>query len=160
MVDPTGDYQFDIYRLMREHNGDAWEDFRPLTNVMVRSLGPTMYACILTMLKWLHYLILKLMRSKKLRPPPTRKDKDNRRLSVAPSPQAEFTERDCYEIMVGVEKYLGKSVASVVASSKKSKTKARRKTQAPASAPELLGPSCAGELLEYGVKHGWVDPIR
>ncbi|KAF7432892.1 hypothetical protein PC9H_004836 [Pleurotus ostreatus] len=138
-----GDYQFDIYRLMREHNGDAWEDFRPLTNVM-----------------WLHYLVLKLMRSKKLRPPPTRKDKDNKRLSVAPSPQTEFTERDCYEIMVGVEKYLGKSVASVVASSKKSKTKARRKTQAPASAPELLGPSCAGELLEYGVKHGWVDPIR
>lgn len=121
-----------------------------------------MYTCLLTysMLKWLHYLILKLMRSKKLRPPPTRKDKDNKRLSVAPPPQTEFTERDCYETMVGVEKYLGKSVASVVSLSKKSKTKARRKTQGPASAPELLGPSCAGELLEYGVKHGWVDPIR
>jgi hypothetical protein len=30
-----GDYQFDIYRLMRKHNGDCWADFRPLSNVMV-----------------------------------------------------------------------------------------------------------------------------
>ena len=30
-----GDYQFDVYRLMRLHNGDEWEEFRPLTNVMV-----------------------------------------------------------------------------------------------------------------------------
>lgn len=31
-----GDYQFDIYRLMRKHNGGCWADFRPLSNVMVR----------------------------------------------------------------------------------------------------------------------------
>jgi Haspin like kinase domain len=30
-----GDYQFDIYRLMRKHNGGRWADFRPLSNVMV-----------------------------------------------------------------------------------------------------------------------------
>lgn len=30
-----GDYQFDIYRMMRDHNGDSWEEYRPLTNVMV-----------------------------------------------------------------------------------------------------------------------------
>jgi hypothetical protein len=30
-----GDYQFDIYRIMREHNGGEWEGYRPLTNVMV-----------------------------------------------------------------------------------------------------------------------------
>lgn len=30
-----GDYQFDVYRMMREHNGGDWEDFKPLTNVMV-----------------------------------------------------------------------------------------------------------------------------
>lgn len=29
-----GDYQFDIYRLMREHHGRDWSRFRPLTNVM------------------------------------------------------------------------------------------------------------------------------
>ena len=32
-----GDYQFDIYRLIRKHNGSRWADFRPLTNVMVCS---------------------------------------------------------------------------------------------------------------------------
>lgn len=32
-----GDYQFDVYRMMRAHNGDAWEAYRPLTNVMVRA---------------------------------------------------------------------------------------------------------------------------
>ena len=30
-----GDYQFDVYRMMRKHNGDRWNEFRPLTNVMV-----------------------------------------------------------------------------------------------------------------------------
>jgi len=33
--DYTGDYQFDVYRLMRKYNGDDWETFKPLTNVMV-----------------------------------------------------------------------------------------------------------------------------
>lgn len=39
-----GDYQFDVYRMMRQHNGDAWEDYRPLTNVMVRTLCLCSYA--------------------------------------------------------------------------------------------------------------------
>ena len=30
-----GDYQFDVYRMMRTHNGDCWREYRPLTNVMV-----------------------------------------------------------------------------------------------------------------------------
>ena len=39
---PIGDYQFDIYRMMKVHNGDSWEDFRPLSNVMVsKSLRPS-----------------------------------------------------------------------------------------------------------------------
>lgn len=31
-----GDYQYDIYRMMRSHNDDSWEEFKPLSNVMVR----------------------------------------------------------------------------------------------------------------------------
>lgn len=31
----TGDYQFDVYRYMRDYNRDDWEDFKPMTNVMV-----------------------------------------------------------------------------------------------------------------------------
>ncbi|ORY72718.1 hypothetical protein BCR35DRAFT_160117 [Leucosporidium creatinivorum] len=61
-----GDHQFDVYRAMRRHveeNSEmegGWEGFHPLTNVM-----------------WLHYLSLKLLHSKKLKPPP-----------AAPSPTA------------------------------------------------------------------------
>ena len=30
-----GDYQFDIYRMVRDHSGGSWKEYRPLTNVMV-----------------------------------------------------------------------------------------------------------------------------
>lgn len=30
-----GDYQFDIYRMMRKYNGDDWEKFTPFSNVLV-----------------------------------------------------------------------------------------------------------------------------
>ncbi|XP_037573195.1 serine/threonine-protein kinase haspin-like [Dermacentor silvarum] len=39
----TGSYQYDIYRIMKEQNGDDWEAYRPHTNVV-----------------WLHYLLKKL----------------------------------------------------------------------------------------------------
>lgn len=40
-VTPLGDYQFDVYRLMRDTHGSDWEDFKPLTNVMVsKTLTP------------------------------------------------------------------------------------------------------------------------
>ncbi|KAL1122938.1 hypothetical protein AAG570_003263 [Ranatra chinensis] len=42
----TGDYQFDIYRLMRHEVGNNWEMYRPKTNVM-----------------WLHYLVDKMANS-------------------------------------------------------------------------------------------------
>jgi serine/threonine-protein kinase haspin len=32
-----GDYQFDVYRMMREATGGDWRAFHPLTNVMVKS---------------------------------------------------------------------------------------------------------------------------
>ena len=31
----SGDYQYDVYRMMRQHNGNNWESYNPLTNVMV-----------------------------------------------------------------------------------------------------------------------------
>nr|XP_019956029.1 PREDICTED: serine/threonine-protein kinase haspin [Paralichthys olivaceus] len=42
-----GDYQFDIYRLMRQENGNNWGDYHPHTNVL-----------------WLHYLCSKLLSMK------------------------------------------------------------------------------------------------
>lgn len=40
----TGDYQFEIYRLMRKRLGNAWSAFEPYTNVL-----------------WLHYVIDKMV---------------------------------------------------------------------------------------------------
>ena len=34
----SGDYQYDVYRMMRHHNGNNWEAYRPLTNVMVNNI--------------------------------------------------------------------------------------------------------------------------
>ncbi|CAJ1052236.1 serine/threonine-protein kinase haspin [Xyrichtys novacula] len=42
-----GDYQFDIYRLMRQENGNNWSTYHPHTNVL-----------------WLHYLCSKLLAMK------------------------------------------------------------------------------------------------
>ncbi|CAF92724.1 unnamed protein product, partial [Tetraodon nigroviridis] len=42
-----GDYQFDIYRLMRKENGNNWTNYHPHTNVL-----------------WLHYLCSKLLSMK------------------------------------------------------------------------------------------------
>ncbi|KAM9769567.1 uncharacterized protein haspin [Menidia menidia] len=42
-----GDYQFDIYRLMRQENGNNWNNYHPHTNVL-----------------WLHYLCSKLLSMK------------------------------------------------------------------------------------------------
>ncbi|CAL1701316.1 unnamed protein product [Somion occarium] len=32
-----GDYQFDVYRMMKAHNGNSWETYKPLTNVMLHA---------------------------------------------------------------------------------------------------------------------------
>lgn len=42
-----GDYQFEIYRLMRQENGNEWSSYHPYTNVL-----------------WLHYLCSKLLSMK------------------------------------------------------------------------------------------------
>eukprot|EP00795_Rhopilema_esculentum_P012319 gene12319-2965_t len=43
----SGDYQFDIYRMMQEENNNQWTDFHPRTNVM-----------------WIHYLAEKIISDK------------------------------------------------------------------------------------------------
>ncbi|KAF8507850.1 hypothetical protein BU17DRAFT_57126 [Hysterangium stoloniferum] len=79
-----GDYQFDVYRMMKQVHGNRWDKYRPLTNVM-----------------WLHYLSLKLIRAKRLRAP-------NLRGVTAVS--NEFGEKSCYECLVEMEALLGSSI--------------------------------------------------
>ncbi|KAI9000822.1 hypothetical protein BD414DRAFT_472853 [Trametes punicea] len=129
-----GDYQFDVYRMMRAHNGDSWEDFRPLTNVM-----------------WLHYLTLKLLHAKRLRAPVVSCK------STAPTTAStSFSERDCYECLKEVEALLAQCLAGVKAP--QGARKGRRKTQAPGKVAkaEATGPKSAGELVEMALKRGWV----
>ncbi|KAF7301926.1 Other/Haspin protein kinase [Mycena indigotica] len=135
-----GDYQFDIYRYMRDHNGDNWEAFSPLTNSL-----------------WLHYLVVKLLKSKGLRAP-------TRRKSQAPTPPSSgYTDRECYECLLDMEEWLGHSIAGIIETSKgKSKSRGRKKKVAPPAATPaglLRGPLCAGEVVEYGVKKGWIETL-
>ncbi|PCH40873.1 hypothetical protein WOLCODRAFT_137049 [Wolfiporia cocos MD-104 SS10] len=128
-----GDYQFDVYRMMRSHNGDSWEEYRPLTNVM-----------------WLHYLSLKLLHSKRLRPPPAARGKS----TAARDPL--FAERECYECLAEIEKKLKHCVvASKPASAAR---KGRRKTQAPGKPPaDPVGPRSAAGVLQIAIDRGWLE---
>ncbi|KAL6305804.1 hypothetical protein BKA93DRAFT_885484 [Sparassis latifolia] len=128
-----GDYQFDVYRMMRAHNGNSWEDYRPLTNVM-----------------WLHYLAGKLLRSKKLRAPSV-----SRKSTLAPA-SAMFTEQECYECLVDVEEMLGRCFAS--SKPPPAGRRGRRKTPAPVKVAmsDTAGPRSAAEVVQFGRGRGWV----
>ena len=43
-ADRGGDYQFDIYRMMKQENGNSWEEFHPRTNLF-----------------WMHYILEKMI---------------------------------------------------------------------------------------------------
>ncbi|THV08304.1 hypothetical protein K435DRAFT_708012 [Dendrothele bispora CBS 962.96] len=156
-----GDYQFDIYRLMKKHNNGKWQSFNPLTNVM-----------------WLHYLLLKLMRSKQLKTPAPPRKTTATAASTASAHATYFNERECYECLVDLEAWLGQCVNSI--SPKKATTsknaggggKGRKKSQQQAHAQSTAAastkassssgspnPSCAGEIVEYGIKKGWVKAM-
>ncbi|KAJ7584259.1 hypothetical protein C8J56DRAFT_1089780 [Mycena floridula] len=128
-----GDYQFDIYRMMKAHIGGKWEQFHPLTNVM-----------------WLHYLVKKLLRSKRLRAPAAP------RKGQVISTSTTFTEKDCHSCLVDLEDWLGKCLADAVPLEKKTKGKKKVVLPVPSGSPT---PSCAGEIVEYGEKKGWVKGI-
>ncbi|KAF8076644.1 hypothetical protein FPV67DRAFT_1664901 [Lyophyllum atratum] len=132
-----GDYQFDVYRMMQEHNGGAWEEFKPLTNVM-----------------WLHYLAVKLLQGKRLKAPPA--SRTSRALDAAA-----FTEKDCYDCLTDIERWLQSCITAIATAPKPSKAKGRRKTQAPLPHKPLasMSPACAGEIVAYAVKKGWIQPI-
>ncbi|KAI9597657.1 hypothetical protein BDF19DRAFT_280894 [Syncephalis fuscata] len=49
LFEGEGDYQFEVYRRMRQHTASRWEEFHPITNV-----------------EWIYYLLEKLLNDKKL----------------------------------------------------------------------------------------------
>ncbi|KAF8309153.1 hypothetical protein DL93DRAFT_2141714 [Clavulina sp. PMI_390] len=88
-----GDYQYDVYRMMRVINGDDWESFNSFTNVL-----------------WLHYLVVQLLNAFGLRRPiaPKRSVSSKSRGATAASPH--FTERDCWECLYEVESQLAQAI--------------------------------------------------
>ncbi|CAK5262817.1 unnamed protein product [Mycena citricolor] len=137
-----GDYQFDIYRFMRDHNSGDWEAFHPLTNSMAQ---------------WLHHLVTKLLKGKGLKAPARRKTITPNRTSST------FSERDCHECLLDLEEWLGRSI-SAVSEVEKGKSKGRKKRTMPSASkvtpPALLeGPMCAGEVVGYGIKKGWINAV-
>ncbi|KAH7911578.1 hypothetical protein BJ138DRAFT_1125955 [Hygrophoropsis aurantiaca] len=136
-----GDYQFDVYRMMRAYNGDSWEEYRPLTNVM-----------------WLHYLVQKLLHSKRLKPPSVSSKSaalaSSKRASVS---AAGYDERECYECLVEMERVLKETVD--VAMVKVKPGKGRRRTVMPAAGlkPAHAGLGTAGAVVGYGALRGWME---
>ncbi len=43
----VGDYQFDIYRMMKHYNKDTWDSFCPISNVMVSPSDNPIHGIIL-----------------------------------------------------------------------------------------------------------------
>ncbi|KAJ3574797.1 hypothetical protein NP233_g1521 [Leucocoprinus birnbaumii] len=159
-----GDHQFDIYRLMKSYIGSNWEGYHPLTNVM-----------------WLHYLVTKLLRHKNLKAPSaSRKPRPTsttaapvnplnilqniKPIHVNPTPSnPQFTEKECHDALVDIEEWLGKCVAEAVPVTQKPRGKGRSRkttvvTPTAASASTLMC-SCAGQVVGYGVKRGWIRPV-
>ncbi|KAF7970796.1 hypothetical protein HWV62_23082 [Athelia sp. TMB] len=91
-----GDYQFDVYRMMKSGIG---EGYRPATNVM-----------------WLHYLAMKLLHSKQLKPAATSRKSGTTSTVV-------FSEKECYDSLVEVEGVLAKSIKQAMKKTGKKSTK-------------------------------------
>lgn len=83
-------------------------------------------------LQWLHYIILKLLSAKRLRPPAISRSKGR----TSNSPKS-LSERESYELLLDVEELLEKTL----------KTRTCR-TEDPVRS--------AGDVWKYALKKGWV----
>ncbi|KAL4076180.1 hypothetical protein J3A83DRAFT_4225444 [Scleroderma citrinum] len=122
-----GDYQYEIYRMMRVLNYGAWDEYQPFTNVM-----------------WLHYLASKLLRSKHLKPPGTRKKVVSEEKVESPTG---YGEKECYECLVEMERLLGNCI-----SMRLKVHRSRRKTVVLPT-----GPKSAQDVVAHGVQRGWMQ---
>ena len=95
------------------------------------------------MIKWLHYIALKLLHSKDLKPP-----------GGARAVQT-TGEKECYGSLSEVEKLLAKCVSEV---------RARKKAVKKSGKGRCVGIqpggffSCAADIVRYGVSKGWIMP--
>jgi len=138
-----GDYQFDVYRMMKEYNGNSWDDYRPFTNAMVRTVRALSCTSLTPKHQWLHYLTQKLLYSKRLKPPSTRK-----KITAEPTTLTGFDEQECYDSLVEMDRLLG----SCITTAQKGR-KGQRKICVPP------GLKSAGDVVLYGAQKGWVKAL-
>lgn len=120
-------------------------------------------------LQWLHYLVVKLIHSKRLKAPPVPKKTTNANVNATTTTgtlsASSYTEKECYECLLEVEGILSREIAAkvrsppVVAAVAKGRGGRRRTVPVPVHASEAIGISCAGDVVGYGFKKGWVAPI-
>jgi len=74
----------------------------------------------------------------------------------------QFSERDCYDSLVDIEDWLGRCITEAVPRViQKPRGKGRsKKTTAPETTTlaSTMYP-CAGQVVVYGVKRGWIQPV-
>lgn len=97
--------------------------------------------------QWLHYLTLKLLQAKKLKPPAARK--------TATTTTSSFSQKECYDCLVEMEAVLGQCVA--VCRAPQVSRNGRRKTQAPTKTSVITGPKSAADVLRIAIRRGWVQ---
>jgi len=84
IFESEGDYQYDVYRMMKVHNGGEWGPYNPLTNVI-----------------WLQYILLKLLQAKRIRLPPKSRPKVS---------SGSWSEARSYDSLVEMEKLIDKTL--------------------------------------------------
>lgn len=107
-------------------------------------------------MQWLHYLSRKLLQSKRLKPPVAPR---KGRATDAPPPEiAAFTEKDSYDCLLDIEAWLDQCISGLAKPVVKVKGRKKVQVALPAKAVTPNGPTCAGEVVAYAVKKGWVMP--
>ena len=80
-----------------------------------------------------------------------------------------FSEKDCYECLLDIENWLGSCLTGHNPKLPLPKVKGKKKAAAQSTFEHqasqgsngiFMGPSCAGEVVEYAVKKGWVGPYH
>ncbi|QRV88153.1 Serine/threonine-protein kinase [Ceratobasidium sp. AG-Ba] len=131
-----GDYQFDVYRMMKAHcsdRGHGWAEYRPLTNVM-----------------WLHYLARQLLTAKGLRKPETIVS----RYHTVEDVQAESRACAC---LVEVEKALSASVEPVRVGTRKKDQVATSKASRHANGTQAQHFADADAVIRWGISCRWIN---
>ena len=91
--------------------------------------------------QWLHYLALKLLNAKRLKPPLV-----SRKAAATNGSANIFSDKDCYNCLVETEVILGKCI----------KDTKKKKGRKPGTESTGLALRSAGELVGFGIDKGWI----